>query len=167
MVLSILSGFNGFFSTFESNVEAYPLILMRFLVPVIMLLIATLAVQRVSRKEKIDSSPTAEQKREHFVTPDDFFNQEMGHISRDDYQHFLRPMETEFKRVREAVEQFKVLDKLYRKYDARTRATSRKKRKKALEMRREVFNQILDLYNYVRQLKMTIVEYDDNGMVKK
>lgn len=167
MILSILSGFQGTFSTFESNVESYPLLLMRFLVPVVLLLIATLAVQRVSKKEKIDSAPTAEQKIEQFVTPDDFFNKEISHIGKDDYEHFLRPMEVEFKRIKEATEQFKVLNKLYKRYDARTRSTSRKRRKKALAMRREVFNQILELYNYIRQLKLEIVEYEDYERVIK
>lgn len=167
MILSILGGFQGFFSTFESNVEAYPLILMRFLVPVVILLIATLAVQRVSKKEKVDSAPTAEQKREQFVTPDDFFNREMEHIGNDDYEHFLKPMEIEFKRIRETSEQFKVLDKLYKKYDSKTRSTSRRRRKRALEMRREIFNQILELYNYMRQLRLEIVEYEEYERVKR
>lgn len=167
MILSILGGFQGAFSTFESNVEAYPMILMRFLVPVILLLVATLAVQRVSRKEKVDSAPTMEQKREQFVTPDDFFNREIEYIGKDDYEHFLRPMEIEFRRIKETSDQFKVLDKLYKKYDSKTRSTSRRKRKKALEMRREIFNQILELYNYLRQLRLEIVEYEDYERVRR
>ena len=167
MVLSILGGLQGVFSTFISNIESYPLILMRFLVPVLLLLIATMAVQRVSKKEKIDSTPTVEQKREQFVVPDDFFNKEVGYITNDEYEHYLRPMENEFRRMKETFDQFKVLDKLYKKYDARTRSASRRRRKRALEMRREVFDQILELYNYLRQVRLSIVEYDEFEEVKE
>lgn len=167
MVLSILGGIQGTFSTFVSNVEAYPLILMRFLVPVIILLIATMAVQRVSKREKVDSAPTTEQKREQFIVPDDFFNQEMGYIRNDQYEHYLRPMGVEFKRMKEAFDQYKVLDKLYRKYDARTRSPSKKRRQRALKMRKDVFDQILELYNYLRQTKLSIVEYDESEKVKE
>lgn len=167
MILSGIGGIQGIFSTFVSNVEAYPLILMRFLVPVVLLLIVTMAVQRVSKKEKIDSPPTTEQKREQFVLPDDFFNKEMGYIRNDEYDHFLRPMEIEFKRMKDTLDQFKVLSKLYRKYDSRTRSASRKRRKRAMEMRSEVFNQILELYNYLRQVKLSIVEYEEFAKVKK
>lgn len=167
MVLSILGGIQGIFSTFVSNVEAYPLILMRFLVPVIVLLIATMAVQRVSKKEKIDSAPTTEQKREQFVVPDDFFNREMDFIRNDQYDHYLRPMGVEFKRLKEVFDQYKVLDKLYRKYDAKTRSASTKRRNRALEMRKQVFDQILQLYNYLRQTKLSIVEYDESEKVNE
>ncbi len=167
MILSILGGFQGTFSTFVSNIEAYPLILMRFLVPVILLLIATMAVQRVSKKEKVDSAPTIEQKMEQFTIPDDFFNQEMDYIRNDEYEHYLRPMGVEFRRLKEAFDQFKVLDKLYRKYDARTRSASKRRRKRALELRKEVFNQILELYNYIRRMKLSIVEYDESEKVNE
>lgn len=167
MALSSLAGISGAFSTFEANVEASPVILLRFLIPVIILLIATLAVQRVSKKEKIDSAPTVEQKRERFVVPDDFFNREINHISRDDYDYFLQPMEIQFKRIKEAFDQFKVLDKLYRKYDARTRSSSNRRRIRALEKRKEVFDQILDIYNYLKMLKLSVVEYDEPKRVNK
>ncbi len=160
MILSIFGSFQGVFGTFEQNVSAYPLLILRFLVPVLLLFVATLAVQRVSKKEKIDSAPTVEQKREQFVTPDDFFNREVEFIKKDDYEHYLQPMEIEFKRIRETLEQFKVLDKLYKKYDARTNSPYKKRRNRAMTLRKEVFEQIMDLYNYLRQLKLSVVEYE-------
>lgn len=162
-----ISGVSGGISTFVSNVEAYPLLLMRFLVPVVLLFVATLAVQFVSRREKVDSAPTTEQKREQFTIPDDFYNMEVAHIRKDDYGYFLKPMEIQFARIRETMEQFKALDKLYRKYDSKTRSASKRKREKAVVRRKEVFDHILELYNYLRNLQLETVEFDESSKVRK
>lgn len=157
---SILGYLSGAYGTFVQSVEAYPLVLLRFLVPVLIIFVVTLAVQRVSKKAVVDSAPKLEQKREQFVIPMDFFNSELEKIKNDDYEYYLRPISSEFDRIKDVSERFKRLRKLYSKYDIMSHSSYKKRRVRGIERRRETFSEILDLYTQVRKMKLTIVEIE-------
>ena len=117
--MSILSNAIGyFFGIWMENIRAYPLLLFRFLIPVLLIFGATFSLQRRSRKTKIDSLPTLEQKREKFIVPNDFFNRELEFIKNDDYRHYLNPILKEMERMETIRQNLKILMKRYSKYES-------------------------------------------------
>lgn len=151
----------GAFQTLTQNIKAYPLVVMRFLVPVLIILLITLSIQRLSKKAVVNSTPTLEQKREQFIIPADFFNKEVDHIKSDDYEYYLSPMEKQFDVLRDHSETFKRLLKAYRKYDALSNSSYKRRKKRGQEMRKNTFNEILDLYTSIRKMKYAIVEIEN------
>lgn len=147
-------------SNFFSNVQHNPVFLFSFIIPIVMLLVTSLAVRRYSKKTRIDGPPTLEQKKEKFIIPRDFFNDETNKIREQDFAHFLNPISSEFKMLRDYHERFRILEKQYRRY-AVMRQSSRKKRKKAGEEgQKKTFDDILNLYNKLRNNKFEIVEFE-------
>lgn len=147
-------------SNFFGNVMHDPIFLLSFVVPVVMLLAASLAIRHYSRKTKIDGPPTLEQKREKFVVPRDFFNREAEKIKSDDYEYFLRPISTQFESLKDFHEYFRNLQRQYRKYVAMSLSGRKRKRMRGAEGRKQTFNEILNLYNQFRRNKFDRIEFE-------
>lgn len=161
MKLSILSSVIGyFFGMWMQNIRAYPLLLFRFLIPIVLIFGATFSLQRRSRKTKIDSLPTLEQKREKFIVPTDFFNRELEFIKNDDYRHYLNPILKEMDNMETIRQNLKILMKRYSKYENMSQSSYSRRKKKGLELRNETFNQILETYAQVKKLKFSTVEME-------
>ena len=159
--MSILSNAIGyFFGIWMENIRAYPLLLFRFLIPVLLIFGATFSLQRRSRKTKIDSLPTLEQKREKFIVPNDFFNRELEFIKNDDYRHYLNPILKEMERMETIRQNLKILMKRYSKYESMSQSSYSRRKKKGLQLRNETFNQILETYAQVKKLKFSTVEIE-------
>ena len=142
------------------NIRAYPLLLFRFLIPIVLIFGATFSLQRRSRKTKIDSLPTLEQKREKFIVPTDFFNRELEFIKYDDYRHYLNPILKEMDNMETIRQNLKILMKRYSKYENMSQSSYSRRKKKGLELRNETFNQILETYAQVKKLKFSTVEME-------
>lgn len=159
--MSALSSVIGyFFGIWVQNIRAYPLLLLRFLIPIVLIFGATFSLQRRSRKTKIDSLPTLEQKREKFIVPTDFFNRELEFIKNDDYRHYLNPILKEMENMERIREQLKILMKQYSKYENMSQSSYSRRKKKGLELRKQTFNRILETYAQVKKLKFSIVEIE-------
>ena len=159
--MSILSSAIGyFFSMWMQNIRAYPLLLFRFLIPIVLIFGATFSLQRRSRKTKIDSLPTLEQKREKFIVPTDFFNRELEFIKNDDYRHYLNPILKEMEKMETIRQNLKILMKRYSKYENMSQSSYSRRKKRGLELRNETFNQILETYAQVKKLKFSTVEIE-------
>ncbi|MCL5802532.1 MAG: hypothetical protein M1529_01790 [Candidatus Thermoplasmatota archaeon] len=159
--MSALSSVIGyFFGIWVQNIRAYPLLLLRFLIPIVLIFGATFSLQRRSRKTKIDSLPTLEQKREKFIVPTDFFNRELEFIKNDDYRHYLNPILKEMENMERIREQLKILMKQYSKYESMSQSSYSRRKKKGLELRKQTFNRILETYAQVKKLKFSIVEIE-------
>lgn len=159
--MSALSSVIGyFFGIWVQNIRAYPLLLLRFLIPIVLIFGATFSLQRRSRKTKMDSLPTLEQKREKFIVPTDFFNRELEFIKNDDYRHYLNPILKEMENMERIREQLKILMKQYSKYENMSQSSYSRRKKKGLELRKQTFNRILETYAQVKKLKFSIVEIE-------
>lgn len=154
-----------FVSDFFSNVQHNPIFLLSFVIPILMLLISSLAIRRYSRKTRIDGPPTLEQKKEKFVIPKDFFNKETDRIKSDDYAYFLSPISYEFRSLLEYHEYFKVLEKQYRRYLAMSQSSRKKRRKAGEEGKKRTFEDILNLYNRLRNSKFEIIEFEQEERI--
>ncbi len=149
-------------SNFFTNLQHDPWFLLSFVVPVVMLLIASIAIRRYSKKTKIDGPPTLEQKREKFVVPKDFFNRETDRVKSDDYAYFLKPIASEFHTLVEFDDYFRILERRYKKFRAMSNSGRKKRRKAGIEGTKNTFNDILNLYNRLRTTKFEIVEFERN-----
>ncbi|WP_393970632.1 hypothetical protein OXIME_000856 [Oxyplasma meridianum] len=159
--MSILNSVIGtFLSIWVNNIRAYPLLLFRFLIPVILIFGATFSLQRRSRKTKLDSLPTIEQKREKFLVPKDFFNKELEFIKNDDYRHYLNPILKEMENMETIRRNLKILMKRYSKYENMSQSSYSRRKKKGLQLRNETFNQILETYGHVKKMKFSTVEIE-------
>lgn len=149
-------------SNFFTNLQHDPWFLLSFVVPVVMLLIASVAIRRYSRKTKIDGPPTLEQKREKFVVPSDFFNRETDRVKMDDYAYFLKPIASEFHTLVEYDDYFRILERRYRKFRSMSNSGRKKRKKAGIEGTKKTFNDILNLYNKLRTTKFEIVEFEND-----
>lgn len=147
-------------SNFFNNVQHDPIFLLSFIVPILFLLFSTVILRTFIRRTKIDGPPSLEQKRERFVIPRDFFSKETEKIRADDYEHFLRPLSNEFHALKDFQEYYKYLEKQYRRYVAMSRSSRKKRRKAGIEGRKKTFDDILNLYNRLRNTKFDIVEFE-------
>lgn len=147
-------------SNFFTNLQHNPWFLLSFVVPVVMLLIASIAIRRYSKKTKIDGPPTLEQKREKFVVPKDFFNRETDRVKSDDYAYFLKPIASEFHTLVEFDDYFRILERRYKKFRSMSNSGRKKRRKAGIEGAKNTFNDILNLYNRLRTMKFEIVEFE-------
>ncbi len=149
-------------SNFFTNLQHDPWFLLSFVVPVVMLLIASVAIRRYSRKTKIDGPPTLEQKREKFVVPKDFFNRETDRVKSDDYAYFLKPIASEFHTLVEFDDYFRILERRYKKFRSMSNSGRKKRKQAGIDGTKKTFNDILNLYNRLRTTKFEIVEFERN-----
>lgn len=157
--MSLIGSIIGaFFSAWIQNIIRDPLIILHFLVPIIMIFVAMLAVEHRSKKTKVDALPTIEQKKEKFVLPDDFLNRELDSIKSEDYRHFLDPMVDDLEGMRNIVNELKVLRHSFARFEKMSESTNQRRRKKGMEGQRKVFNDILELYRKAGNMKFGTVE---------
>ena len=147
-------------SNFFINLRQDPIFLMSFIVPILLLFISSALLRIYTRRTRIDGPPTLEQKRERFVIPKDFFNRETERIRSDDYEYFLKPLTKEFQALKDYQEYYKYLEKRYRKYISMSKSSRKKKKKEGIEGRKKTFDDILNLYNRLRNTKFDIVEFE-------
>lgn len=147
-------------ASFLSNIQHNPVFLFSFIIPIVMLFISSLAIRRYSKKTKIDGPPSLEQKKEKFIIPRDFFNKETDKIRDQDFGYFLTPITNEFKMLRDYHERFKILEKQYRKYTVMGQSSRKKRKKAGQDGQKRIFDEILNLYNKLRNNKFEIVEFE-------
>lgn len=152
-------------SDFFNNISHNPIFLLSFVVPILLLLFASFAMRRYTRKTRIDGPPSLEQKREKFIIPRDFFARETEKILADDYAHFLNPITREFESLKEYHEYFKALEKRYRRYVAMSRSSRKKRKKAGMDGRKKTFDDILNLYNQLRSNNFDIIEFEQEDRI--
>ena len=81
-------------------------------------------------------------------------------IRSDDYEYFLKPLTKEFQALKDYQEYYKYLEKRYRKYISMSKSSRKKKKKEGIEGRKKTFDDILNLYNRLRNTKFDIVEFE-------
>lgn len=145
---------------FFANVVHNPVFLLSFIVPILLLLFSSIAIRMYSKRAKIDGPPTLEQKKEKFIIPKDFFNREVERVQAEDYVYFLRPLSNEFSSLRLYHDNFKILEKQYKRYVAMSHSARKKRRTAGEEGRKKTFNDILNLYNRLRNTRFDVVEFE-------
>lgn len=141
-------------STMFSNIVAYPLVIFRFLIPVLMLFILVFVVRHYSKRGVPDDYPTDSQKKEVFDVPSNYINQEYPHVRDNDIDYYLSGVERDFESVRGLVEEYRYYIKLYRKYTDRLNSPSKRRRTKAKKERERVFSEIARIYDKLGKMKL-------------
>lgn len=147
-------------TSFFNSVENNPFFLLTFIIPIVLIVLTSLAIRIKRRGTRIDGPPTLEQKREKFIIPKDFFNNEADLIKSEDIHHFLDPMAKEFHSLKEFDDYFNALQKRFRKYESMAQSSRKKRRERGITGRKETFNEMLNLYNRLRKAKFQIVEFE-------
>lgn len=135
----------SYLSSDLSAIANNPLTDLKFMIPVIMLVVAAIAMRGVSKRSKVDATPTLTQKIEPFHTPRDKFNIEVKRIMSDDYDYYVRLIDDRMKRVEEMRRSFVRYKKMY--YVAARGITSPSKRRKtrAEKLRKDSFAAMLEI----------------------
>ncbi len=92
--------------------------------------------------------------KEPFDLPTDRFNREVNIIQSNNYEKYLADMGNDFEALMRNSMDFKRLMKAYRRYDAMSKSTYKKRKKRGEELKLDTFRKILDLYASVRKMKM-------------
>lgn len=137
-----------------SNLSNSPQFLFRFVLPVFLVFVMSVVYQRMSKRTRVDAPPTLEQMKEPFDLPEDRFNTEVKVIQSNNYEKYLTDMGSDFEALKQNSLDFKRLLKAYRKYDAMSKSTYKKRKRRGEELKQETFKSILNLYANVRRMKM-------------
>lgn len=151
------------YNTFEkmyNQVSTHPFTDMKFLVPVVLILCLSFVVRQFSVAQKVDSSPTLEKKREKFTLPNDRFNLEVGVIMREDYNVYVRAMESDMRSVDQIRKRFVKQLKKYRKFDILSRSPFSRRKKKGDILRKSMLNDLIDTYTEIKRLNLTVISVD-------
>ena len=151
---SILSMLISGISTLESNITGSPQFLFRFIIPIFLVFVVSFSYSRLSKRAFIDAPPTLAQMKEPFDLPTDRFNREVNIIQSNNYEKYLADMGNDFEALMRNSMDFKRLMKAYRRYDAMSKSTYKKRKKRGEELKLDTFRKILDLYASVRKMKM-------------
>ncbi|QRF74709.1 hypothetical protein Thermo_00197 [Thermoplasmatales archaeon] len=151
---STLSMLTSGISALESNITGSPQFLFRFIIPILLVFVVSFSYSRLSKKAYIDAPPTLAQMKEPFDLPADRFNKEVKIIQSNNYEKYLTNMGSDFEALMQNSLDFKRLLKAYRRYDAMSKSTYKKRKKRGEELKLETFRRILDLYASVRKMKM-------------
>ncbi|OWP55886.1 MAG: hypothetical protein B2I17_07770 [Thermoplasmatales archaeon B_DKE] len=141
-------------SALESNITGSPQFLFRFIIPILLVFVVSFSYSRLSKKAYIDAPPTLAQMKEPFDLPADRFNKEVKIIQSNNYEKYLTDMGSDFEVLMQNSQDFKRLLKAYRRYDAMSKSTYKKRKKRGEELKLVTFRRILDLYASVRKMKM-------------
>lgn len=151
---------SAFFNAWLLNIENNPLILLHFVVPILMIFLAVLALGYRSKRTKLDSLPQIDQRKEKFVIPNDFLSREVESINKEDYRHFLDPMIDDLMNMDTILKELNALKKRFSKYERMSQSNNPKRREMGLKRERQVFDDILKLYKRAGDLKFTSVEVE-------
>ena len=153
----MLAAVRGFLNTIYNN----PVTDLKFLFPILMLLFASYALRLHAKRVKIDGPPTLSQKIEPFETPNDRFNTEVRRIMSDNYDYYVKQVETQINRVEEIKKEFLRARKMYERSKRQMAGLNEKKKARAKERRKEIFNQILGIAKELSSEKYAPIIYEE------
>ncbi len=156
-----------FLKTLQSTVNHilnYPLTDLKFVFPVVAVIIASGVVRHFSVKQRVDSSPAYEKKREKFSLPADRFNAEVGVILNEKYGSYVGAMENDLYVIERIRKRFMKLLRRYRRYDTMARSTFERRSKKGKSMRKQVLNDLIDTYAEIKKMDLSAItlELEEN-----
>lgn len=138
---SITTALSGYLGDILKN----PATDLKFLVPVSILVIASLAIRSHSKRVRIDSVPTLSQKIEPFETPRDKFNVEVRFIVSGNYDVYVSRMDEELNRIEEIKKKYLILRRKYRNASRALNSLSERRKTRANETREATFHEIIKL----------------------
>ncbi len=156
-----ISAITGTFTVILQGILENPLVDLRFLVPVVVLLVITMSFRHSSKKTVTDSPPTLQQKREPFVTPNDRFNSELKRIEQNDMEFYLRSFEHDLERFKEYSRKLKLLKRDYFRYDKWALSQRPKRSQRGKKLQKEVFDEIVSLYSDLKKMRLSVIETED------
>jgi hypothetical protein len=130
-----------------------PFDMMKFTIPVAAVFVTSFAARRYAKKQKIDMLPSFEKKREMFSVPHDRLNLEVSRIMRENYSNVVTRIRSDFESANDKYRMYKKLLKRYRKYNSRIDSSIRRIRLRAINQRREILKQLIDLHDSLAEIK--------------
>ncbi len=130
-----------------------PFDMMKFTIPVAAVFVTSFAARRYAKKQKIDMLPSFEKKREMFSVPHDRLNLEVSRIMRENYSNVVTRIRSDFESANGKYRMYKKLLKRYRKYNSRIDSSIRRIRLRAINQRREILKQLIDLHDSLAEIK--------------
>lgn len=130
-----------------------PLGMMKFTIPVAAVFVTSFAARRYAKKQKIDTLPSFEKKREMFSLPRDRLNLEVSRIMKENYSMVVSKIRSDFESTNEKYRTYKKLLKRYKKYNSRIDSSIRRIRTHAIFMRKEILNQLMELHDSLAEIK--------------
>lgn len=137
-----------------------PLTDVKFIVPVMAIIIASVFVRHMSVKQTVDSSPTLEKKRERFKLPRDRFNVEVDIILRENYSSYVRAMESDLIKLEQIRKRFKKLLRRYNRYEYMARSSIERREKRGRRMSKSVLNELIDTYSEIKKMNLSAITLD-------
>lgn len=141
----------------------YPITDMKFVIPIMAVVIISVFIRHMSVKETVDTSPTLEKKREKFKLPRDRFNVEVDHIMREDYRSYVRAMENDLFEIELIRKKFKRVLRKYNRFDNMTRSTIDRRSRKGKKLRKEALNELIDTYSEIKKMNMSAITLEVEG----
>lgn len=146
-----------------NHIINYPLTDLKFLIPVISMVAMSGVVRHMSVKQRIDSSPSLEKKREKFSLPRDRFNVEVDVILREDYSSYVRAMENDLFEIEFLRKKFMRTLRKYRRVDAMTRSTFERRVKRGKKLKKAVLNELIDAYTDIKKMSLSAITIETEG----
>ncbi len=147
----VSTALNDFYSSLQTMFAA-PGNMIRFFIPVTIIFLSSFAVRHYTKKQRLDSIPNFEKKRERFALPDDIFNEEVSNIMRGDYSTQVSKITMDFYHAYMEYKEFKILIRRYRRYRARMGSSFKRVRERSSDKSKIVLNQLLDLHQRLGEL---------------
>ncbi len=154
---SLLQYFASTLQSVAQHIVNYPLTDMKFVIPITFVVLLSVYVRHLSVRQKIDSSPTLEKKRERFKLPMDRFNMEVDIILREDYRTYVRAMENDIYEIELIRKRFKKLLKKYNRYEFMSRSAIERRKKKGLRLRKSILNDLIDTYSEIKKMNLSAI----------
>jgi hypothetical protein len=130
-----------------------PLDMMKFTIPVAAVFVTSFAARRYAKKQKIDTLPSFEKKREMFSVPQDRINLEVSRIMKENYSDVVSRIKSDFESANDKYRLYKKLLRRYRKYNSRIDSSIRRIRSRAISRRKEIMSQLIDLHASLVEIK--------------
>ncbi len=157
----ILGYIANLLQTMVHHILTYPLTDMKFLVPVLAVVVTSVYVRHLSVKQKVDSPPSLKPKRERFRLPNDRFNREVGTIMAEQYAGYINSMKKDFESVGELQRRFSRAARMYSKYNSMLKSPSKKRREKAEIRRREILRELIEIYSDLKRISLSVITLDE------
>ncbi len=148
--------YNQLFSVVLDN----PLNDAKFLFPVAVLVIISMAMKHYSKKSTLTSPPSFEQKREKFLVPVNSFNMYISRVNAMDDQYFLNEVDVEIQKLKDLQRAYEVTKKKYFSVLRKIRGSQRYRTRKGDTEKKKLFSEILAIYEEIRKTKMRVVEVE-------
>lgn len=133
---------------------------MKFVVPILSVIIISVLIRHMSVKETVDSAPELEKKRERFKLPRDRFNVEVDIIMREDYKSYVQAMEKDLDEIEMIRKKFRKLLRKYNRFEYMSRSTIVRRKKKGKKMRKAVLNDMIDTYSEIKRMNLAAITLD-------